>query len=131
MTTQDHESRVTGLALLKGNLLASCSFDRSLRVWDLTTMKPLAVVPSAHDTPIQCLEYCAVRAWLVCCSVCLFVLGWVGCHRAPQWPLQCVGGALRMGVYWEVARAGSGSGLLGSWRIKRVGCLHGGLDGGG
>ncbi len=39
----DHEGRVSGLALLKGNLLASISFDKTLRIWDLTTMKPVAV----------------------------------------------------------------------------------------
>lgn len=38
-----HEARVTGLALLKGNMLASISFDKTLRIWDLTTMKPVAV----------------------------------------------------------------------------------------
>ena len=40
---QDHEARVTGLALLKNKMLASISYDRSIRIWDLTTMKPVAV----------------------------------------------------------------------------------------
>lgn len=39
----DHEARVTGLALLGNNILASISFDKTLRTWDLTTMKPLSV----------------------------------------------------------------------------------------
>mmetsp|Transcript_33374 Transcript_33374/g.84557 ORF Transcript_33374/g.84557 Transcript_33374/m.84557 type:complete len:866 (-) Transcript_33374:212-2809(-) len=65
----DHEARVTGLALLKNNLLASVSFDRSLRIWDLTTMKTVAVVPGAHDTPIQCLEYCPERDELATCGM--------------------------------------------------------------
>jgi WD40 repeat protein len=67
---QEHEGRVTSLALLKGGLLASASFDRSLRIWDLTTMKPVACVANAHDTPIQCLEYNQARA--PACGSCLF-----------------------------------------------------------
>jgi WD40 repeat protein len=39
----DHEGRISGLALLRNNLLASASFDKTLRIWDLTTMKPVAV----------------------------------------------------------------------------------------
>ena len=54
---QDHEARITGLVLLKKNMLASVSFDRSIRIWDLASMKPVAVVPNAHETPIQCVEY--------------------------------------------------------------------------
>jgi WD40 repeat protein len=38
---QDHEARVTGLAVMKNFMLASISFDRTLRIWDLTTMKPV------------------------------------------------------------------------------------------
>lgn len=34
---------MTGLALLKNKMLASISYDRSIRIWDLTTMKPVAV----------------------------------------------------------------------------------------
>jgi WD40 repeat protein len=38
-----HEGKVTGLAALPGGLVLSCSEDRSLRVWDLRTMKQLHV----------------------------------------------------------------------------------------
>lgn len=41
----DHEGRIAGLALIGsgGTLLASISADKTLRTWDLTSMKPLAV----------------------------------------------------------------------------------------
>ena len=52
---------MTGLALLKDNLLASVSFDCSLRIWDLSSMKQVSVVANAHDSLIQCVEYCEVR----------------------------------------------------------------------
>lgn len=38
-----HEGKVTSLACLPGQLLLSCSEDRSLRVWDLKTMKQIHV----------------------------------------------------------------------------------------
>jgi WD40 repeat protein len=42
-----HEGKVTGLAALPGGLVLSCSEDRSLRVWDLRTMKQLHVSVAA------------------------------------------------------------------------------------
>ncbi len=51
---------------MRGHMLASISFDRTLRIWDLTTMKPLGVVHNADDTPLQCIEYCEVRYCLYC-----------------------------------------------------------------
>lgn len=66
VVSQDHEARVTGLVLLKNNVLASISFDRTIRLWDLSNMKPLTVVHNAHDTPIQCIEYARVGP-LICC----------------------------------------------------------------
>ncbi|KAG2444756.1 hypothetical protein HXX76_001500 [Chlamydomonas incerta] len=65
----EHEGRISGLALLKGNLLASSSFDKTLRIWDLTTMKPVACVFNAHDSPLQCLEYCEERDELATCGM--------------------------------------------------------------
>lgn len=59
---QEHEGRVTGLVLLKNSLLASISFDRTIRIWDLTNMKPVSVVANAHETPLQCIEYAQVGA---------------------------------------------------------------------
>lgn len=38
-----HEGKVTGLVLLPNELVLSCSEDRTLRVWDLKTMKQLHV----------------------------------------------------------------------------------------
>ncbi|EFJ43514.1 hypothetical protein VOLCADRAFT_119046 [Volvox carteri f. nagariensis] len=65
----DHEGRISGLALLRNNLLASASFDKTLRIWDLTTMKPVACVFNAHDTPLQCLEYSEERDELATCGM--------------------------------------------------------------
>ncbi|GFH06088.1 uncharacterized protein HaLaN_00660, partial [Haematococcus lacustris] len=65
----DHELRVTGLALLKHNVLASISADRCLRTWDLTTMKPLGCVQAAHDTPLQCIEYCQESNEIATCGM--------------------------------------------------------------
>ncbi|KAJ9523676.1 hypothetical protein QJQ45_020098 [Haematococcus lacustris] len=66
---RDHELRVTGLALLKHNVLASISADRCLRTWDLTTMKPLGCVQAAHDTPLQCIEYCQESNEIATCGM--------------------------------------------------------------
>ncbi|GAX81669.1 hypothetical protein CEUSTIGMA_g9097.t1 [Chlamydomonas eustigma] len=66
---KDHEGKVTGLALLRNKMLASASFDRSIRIWDLTNMKPVTVVVDAHDTPLQCLEYCEEREELATCGM--------------------------------------------------------------
>lgn len=46
-----HEGKVTGLAALPGGLVLSSSEDRSLRVWDLRTMKQLHV---SGDGSAQC-----------------------------------------------------------------------------
>lgn len=43
MTCAGHEGKVTGIVLLPNQLLLSGSEDRSLRVWDLKTMKQLHV----------------------------------------------------------------------------------------
>jgi WD40 repeat protein len=43
-----HEGKVTGLVLLPNDLVVSCSEDRSLRVWDLKTMKQLHVSMLGH-----------------------------------------------------------------------------------
>jgi WD40 repeat protein len=42
-----HEGKVTGLALLPNDLVLSCSEDRSLRIWDLKSMKQLHVSTEA------------------------------------------------------------------------------------
>ncbi|MEW5312499.1 MAG: hypothetical protein WDW38_004130 [Sanguina aurantia] len=65
----DHDLRVTGLALMKNNLLASISADKTLRLWDLTTMKAVATVLDAHDTPLQCLDYAEERDELATCCM--------------------------------------------------------------
>lgn len=45
-----HEGKVTGLVLLPNDLVLSCSEDRSLRVWDLKTMKQLHVSDASSVT---------------------------------------------------------------------------------
>ncbi|KAF5833397.1 WD40-repeat-containing domain protein, partial [Dunaliella salina] len=65
----DHEARVTGLAMLKNHMLASISFDRTIRIWDLSNMKPVSVVYNAHDTPIQCIEYAQERGEIATCGM--------------------------------------------------------------
>ena len=49
---QDHEAKVTGLALLKNKMLASTGHDRSIRIWDLTNMKSVAVGVVLSSNPI-------------------------------------------------------------------------------
>lgn len=44
---------MTGLALLPGDLMLSCSEDRSLRVWCLRTMKQL------HVSRVPCRMVCS------------------------------------------------------------------------
>lgn len=58
----EHEGRISGLALLKGNLLASSSFDKTLRIWDLTTMKPVAV-RSGAGLGLWVVSACGARGW--------------------------------------------------------------------
>lgn len=65
----EHEGRVTGLALASPTTLISASFDKTIRVWDLATMKLLTTISNAHDTPIQCLDYCAMREELASCGM--------------------------------------------------------------
>ena len=49
-----HGHRVTGLCLLPpGNVLASVSHDRCLRLWDLQTFRLIKTVKDAHETPLQ------------------------------------------------------------------------------
>jgi WD40 repeat protein len=56
-----HEGKVTGLALLPNDLVLSCSEDRSLRIWDLKSMKQLHVSPA---------EMCAGHGMSLCaCSL--------------------------------------------------------------
>ncbi|WIA17403.1 hypothetical protein OEZ85_014259 [Tetradesmus obliquus] len=64
-----HEGKVTGLAALPGGLVLSCSEDRSLRVWDLRTMKQLHAEQDAHNTPIQCMEHCPARQEVATCGM--------------------------------------------------------------
>jgi WD40 repeat protein len=62
-----HEGKVTGLAALPGGLVLSCSEDRSLRVWDLRTMKQLHVsVPRCGRVQILCSLAGAFGEQLLC-----------------------------------------------------------------
>jgi WD40 repeat protein len=61
-----HEGKVTGLAALPGGLVLSCSEDRSLRVWDLRTMKQLHV--SAADV-LACVQFPGLQLSVAECSV--------------------------------------------------------------
>eukprot|EP00798_Chlamydomonas_sp_ICE-L_P000178 gene178-3973_t len=65
----EHTARVTGLALMKNKHLASISADKTIRLWDLTNMKPVFCMVEAHDTEIQCLEYCEERDELATCGM--------------------------------------------------------------
>lgn len=43
MSLEGHEGKVTGLIALPGNLMLSCSEDKSFRVWNMTTLKQVHV----------------------------------------------------------------------------------------
>lgn len=69
-----HGHRVTGLCLLPpGNVLASVSHDRCLRLWDLQTFRLIKTVKDAHETPLQvrsassCNSSGLRGAWLAVC----------------------------------------------------------------
>ena len=58
-----HEHRVTGLELLRDFVLVSVSHDRSMRFWDLHTMKEIerGRKLEAHQAPVAGLCYNAER----------------------------------------------------------------------
>mmetsp|Transcript_26880 Transcript_26880/g.86343 ORF Transcript_26880/g.86343 Transcript_26880/m.86343 type:complete len:403 (-) Transcript_26880:37-1245(-) len=65
-----HEGRVTGLACCSEYMLASISHDMSIRYWDLHTKQRhvIKVVDRAHDSPLQCIEYCDAREEIATCA---------------------------------------------------------------
>jgi WD40 repeat protein len=44
------------------------SHDKTIRFWDLHTRHEIDVVERAHDTPINCLEYCEQHEELATCA---------------------------------------------------------------
>ncbi|GMH37514.1 hypothetical protein BSKO_05387 [Bryopsis sp. KO-2023] len=64
-----HTNRITGLAILEDNVLASVSYDKSLRTWNLFQMKPLQTIENAHHTPVQALDYCKEHKFLATCGM--------------------------------------------------------------
>ncbi|KAK9811558.1 hypothetical protein WJX72_005843 [[Myrmecia] bisecta] len=71
-----HDARVTGLAILKDWVLASISHDQTIRLWDLHTLKLMKTVPDAHETPLQCISYCAERDEFATCAMDTFAYVW-------------------------------------------------------
>lgn len=112
MVLTGHTGKVTGLAALPGDLLLSCSEDRSLRLWDLKTMKQLHVSkeeqqamqrvqnPVGHGrvfcllpaTPTEFLDGCCYVTHL-CCFWHVIIHGYIrllsgpgsACPRPERW----------------------------------------------
>eukprot|EP00891_Asterochloris_glomerata_P008102 jgi/Astpho2/8102/fgenesh1_pg.00120_%23_63_t len=72
-----HGHRVTGLCLLPpGNVLASVSHDRCLRLWDLQTFRLIKTVKDAHETPLQGIDCSPERMELITCAMDSFAYVW-------------------------------------------------------
>ena len=67
---------MTGLALLPDWILASVSHDRTIRLWDLHTFKPLKTVKDAHETALQGIDYSPDRDELVTFAMDNFAYVW-------------------------------------------------------
>ncbi|KAL3157712.1 hypothetical protein ABBQ32_012143 [Trebouxia sp. C0010 RCD-2024] len=82
-----HEGRVTGLALLPDWALASVSHDRSIRLWDLHTFKPLKMVRDAHETGLQGIDYSPDRDELVTWAMDNFAYVWDAVRLTTKYAL--------------------------------------------
>ena len=67
---------MTRLALLRDWTLASVSHDRTIRLWDLHTFKPLKMVKDAHETGLQGIDYSPDRDELVTFAMDDFAYVW-------------------------------------------------------
>ena len=67
---------MTGLALLPDWILASVSHDRTIRLWDLHTFKPLKTVKDAHETALQGIDYSPDRDEIVTFAMDNFAYVW-------------------------------------------------------
>ena len=82
-----HEGRVTGVALLPDWILASVSHDRTIRLWDLHTFKPLKTVKDAHETALQGIDYSPDRDELVTFAMDNFAYVWDAIQLSTKYAL--------------------------------------------
>lgn len=78
---------MTGLALLPDWTLASVSHDRTIRLWDLHTFKPLQMVKDAHETGLQGIDYSPDRDELVTFAMDNFAYVWDAVRLTTKYAL--------------------------------------------